>query len=46
MAALFNLPVTPMPESVQTNPAVLLDPTIVGVASGISLLSYILEAEI
>ena len=45
MAAIFDLSVTRMLESVHTSPAVLLDPENVGVAFGISLLSCI-EAEI
>ena len=45
MAAFFDLSVTHISESVNTSPAVLLDPENVGVAFGISLLSCI-EAEI
>ena len=40
-----NLPVTPTSESNHTSPTVLRDPGNVGVAAGISLLSYI-QAEI
>ena len=40
-AAIFDLTLTPLSESVQTSPAVLADPWTVGVASGISLLSFI-----
>ena len=39
MAAIFDLPVTPMSESVYCISAMLLDPKNVGVAFGISLLS-------
>ena len=45
MAAIFDLLVTRMSESVHTISAVLLDPANVGVAFGISWLSCI-EAEI
>ena len=45
MAAMFGLPNTPMSESIQISLIVLLDPENVGVAIGISLLSY-LQAEI
>ena len=45
MAAIFNLPLTPMSESVHISPVVLLDTENVGVAFGISLLTCI-EAEI
>ena len=41
MAALFDLPVTPMSESVHTSAVVLADPENVGVAFGILLLSCI-----
>ena len=45
MAAIFDLSLTPMSESVHTSPTELLDPETVDVAFGISLLSSI-EAEI
>ena len=45
MVAMFDLPFTPTLEGIRTSPTVLLDPEIVGVAVGISLLSYI-QAEI
>ena len=45
MAAIFNLPLTPMSESVHIIPVVLLDPKNVGVAFKISLPSCV-EAEI
>ena len=45
MAAIFDLPVTAISESVLISPAVLLDPENVSLAFGISLLSCI-EAEI
>ena len=45
MATIFDLPVTPMMESVHTSSAVMADLENVGVASGISLLSWI-KAEI
>ena len=45
MAAILDLSLTPMSESVQISLAVLLDPENVGLAFGISLLSFI-EAEI
>ena len=45
MAAIFDLPLTPMSESVQASSAVLADLTKVGVAFGILLLSCV-EAEI
>ena len=45
MAAIFDLSVTRMSESVHTISAVLLDPENVGVALGILLISC-LEAEI
>ena len=41
MAAIFNLPLTPLLNSVHTSPTELLDPENVGVAVGISLLSCI-----
>ena len=41
MAAIFDLPLTPMSESVHTNPTALLDRENVFVAFGISLLSSI-----
>jgi hypothetical protein len=40
-AAMFDLPVTPMSESIQTILIVLLDPENVGLAVGASLLSCI-----
>ena len=45
MAAIFDLPITRMTESVHISPAVLLDPENVGVFFRISLPSCI-EAEI
>ena len=45
MAAIFDLPVTPTSESIHNSFTVLLDPENVGVAFGISLLSYT-QAEI
>ena len=45
MAAIFDLPLTPLSDSVHTSPSELLDPKNVGVAIGISLISCI-EAEI
>ena len=45
MAAIFDVSVTRMSDSVHTISAVLLDPEDVGLAFGISLLSCI-EAEI
>ena len=45
MAAIFDLPVTPTSENIYNSSTVLLDPENVGVAVGISLLSF-LEAEI
>ena len=45
MAAIFDLPLTPMSESVHFSSAVLVDLEKVGVAFGISLLSCI-DAEI
>jgi len=45
MAAIFDLPLTPISESVHTSSTVLLKPEIVGVAFGFSLLSSI-EAKI
>ena len=45
MAAIFDLPLTPMSESVHTTTAKLLEPENVGLAVGISLLTSI-EAEI
>ena len=45
MAAIFDLPLTPMSDSVHTSFTELLDPENVHVAFGISLLSSI-EAEI
>ena len=44
MAAIFDLSVTRLSESVHTSPAVLLHPENVGVAFRISLL-YFMEAE-
>jgi len=44
MAAIFDLPLTAMTESVHTSSTVLLDPENVGVAFGI-LLIFIIEAE-
>ena len=44
-AAIFDLPVTPTSESIYNSSTVLLDPGNVGVAAGISLLSYT-QAEI
>ena len=41
MAAMFDLPVTRMSESIQTSLIVLLDHENVGVAFVISLVSYI-----
>ena len=45
MAAIYDLSVTRMSESVHTCPAVLLDPENVGVAFGIASLSSV-EAEV
>ena len=45
MAAIFDLPLTPMLDSVHTSPTELLDPENVGVAFEISLL-FSIEAEI
>ena len=45
MAVIFDLPATPMSESVHTSPAVLLDPANLGIAFGILLLSC-MKAEI
>ena len=45
MAAIFDFPVALTSENIHNNPTVLLDPENMGVAAGISLLSYI-EAEI
>ena len=45
MAAIFDLPATPIVESVYNSSTVLLDPENVGVAAGVSLLSHI-QAEI
>ena len=45
MAAIFDLLITPMSESIQTSITVLLDPENVEVAVGILLLSY-LQADI
>ena len=45
MAAIFDLPVTPTSESTYDSSTMLLDPENMGVADGISLLSYI-QAEI
>ena len=45
MAAIFDLPLTPMSESVYTSHTELLDPQNVGIASEISLQSC-LQAEI
>ena len=45
MAAIFDLPCTPVSESVHTSSVVLVDLEIVGIAFGISLPSCI-EAEI
>ena len=45
MAAIFDLPLTPLSESVHISSTELLDPEVVGVAFGISLLPGI-EAEI
>ena len=42
---MFVLPVNPTSEGIRTSPTVLLDPENVGVAVGISFLSYI-QAEI
>jgi len=41
MAAIFDLPLTPMSECVRTSSTVLLDPKNVGVAFGISLTTCI-----
>ena len=41
LAAIFASPVTPTSESIHTSATVLLDPENVGVAVGISLLSFI-----
>ena len=38
MAAIFDLPVTPMSESIRTSPAVLPDSEIVVLAVGIAIL--------
>ena len=45
MVAIFDLPLTPVSDSVHTSPIELLDPETVGVAIGMSLLSST-EAEI
>ena len=45
MGVIFDLPLTPISDSVQTGISELLDPENVGVAFGISLLSS-MEAEI
>ena len=45
MVAIFDLPLTPMSESVHTSSTVLVNLEIVGVAFGISLLSGV-QAEI
>ena len=45
MVAIFNLPLSPMSESVHTSLAVLLNPENVGVAIGIPFLCYV-EADI
>jgi len=45
IADIFDLPLAPMSKSVQTSPAVLLDPTNVGAYFGILLISCT-EAEV